>query len=220
MELSIFDVLGPVMIGPSSSHTAGAAKLGRVAALIANIPFDYVRFGWSGSFASTGFGHGTDKALLAGVLGLREDDERMRKVASLAALRGVQAEYVEEELDGHENSVHICFRHPEWGAKEVWGSSIGGGRIVINRIGDFETTITAESPTLVVRHMDRPGVISQVSQVLAAEGINIAVLRLSRQARGKDASAVFELDSAISPSVVGEMEKIQHVTEVIPIDVS
>lgn len=221
MELSIFEILGPVMIGPSSSHTAGAAKLARVAAMIGNIPFNKVSFGWSGSFAETGVGHGTDKALLAGALGLREDDERIRDVAALAALRGVKAEYYEEELDGmHENSVHITFSHPKWGNKEIWGSSTGGGRILITKIGDFETSIAAESPTVVVRHKDRPGVIGDVSQILAKNNINIAVLRLSREARGRDANTVFELDSPAGEDVVKEISGAENVTEVISIDVS
>ena len=221
MEISIFEVLGPVMIGPSSSHTAGAARLARVAALIAAKPFSKVRFGLSGSFARTCRGHGTDKALLAGVLGLAADDERLREAQALAAARGVEAEYYEEDLDAmHENSVHLTFCHANGETSEVWGSSPGGGRILITRIGSFDTEITAESPTMVVHHMDRPGVVSDISKALAQNGINIAVMRLSRKAKGRQASVVIEVDGAIPAEVAAQVQQMRHVTEVIVVDVS
>ncbi len=221
MQLSVFDVLGPVMIGPSSSHTAGAARLARVAAVIANKPFNKVCFGMSGSFAKTGPGHGTNKALLAGALGLAEDDERIRDVEELAKEQNVEAVYFQEDLDDmHENSVHITFKHTDGTESNVWGSSIGGGRITINRIGEFDTSITAESPTIVVQHLDRPGVLSEVTRVLAEKGINIGVMRLARQAKGKEASVVIEVDGAVPTQVADLVRKIQYVTEVIVVAVS
>lgn len=221
MELSIFEVLGPVMIGPSSSHTAGAARLARVAALIAAKPFTSVTFALSGSFAKTGVGHGTHKALLAGALGYAEDDENIRNIGGIAAARGVQAEYTEEDLDWmHENSVHITFHHADGAQTEIWGSSIGGGRIRIHRIGKLNIEFSAECPTLIVPHLDRPGVISEVSRVLAENGINIGVLRLSRESKGQAAALVIEADGRIPPAVAGKVRTLQHVTEVILVDVS
>lgn len=218
MDLSVFDVLGPVMIGPSSSHTAGAAKLARLAAIIAAKPFNHVKFGLSGSFAHTAQGHGTDKALLAGAMGLREDDERIINIGILAREKGVTAEYYQEELeDMHENSVHITFCHGE-GTSEIWGSSIGGGSVIITRIGDFDTEITAERPTIVVRHLDRPGVVSDVSRMLAEEGINIALMRLSREAKGKQANAVIEIDGKLPAQLQKNLMTIKHVVEVIAVD--
>lgn len=220
MQLSIFEVLGPVMIGPSSSHTAGAAKLARVAAIIAAKPFQKVYFGLSGSFAETGLGHGTHKALLAGALGFVEDDERIRDAEAVAMQQGIQYGFAEEDLeDMHENSVHIVFSHKDESKSEIWGSSIGGGRIVIHRIGGFETEITAESPTMVIQHLDRPGVVSDVTRLLAENHINIAVMRLSRQAKGKRASLTVEVDGHISKKIAEHVGQVNHVTGVIVIDV-
>lgn len=221
MELSIFEVLGPVMVGPSSSHTAGAARLARVAAIIAQKPFVRVRFGLSGSFAKTGRGHGTYEALLAGALGMPEDDERLPDAFAIARQRGVQAEYRVEDLDWlHENAVHITFYHTDGSESDVQGASVGGGRIRIRRIGRRHVDITAEAPTLVVNHMDRPGVVSQISRLLAKEEINIAVMRLSREGKGRDATLVIEVDGHIPPGVMQKVHEVQHVTGGILIDVS
>lgn len=220
MQLSIFEVLGPVMIGPSSSHTAGAARLGRVAAVIASKPFHLVRFGLSGSFAKTGVGHGTRKALLAGVLGLAQDDERIREIEHLAAERRVKAEYYDRELDNmHENSASIAFFHDDGSQSEIWGSSTGGGRIIITRINGLEMEITAESPTLVIPHADKPSVVSDISRVLAGKNINIAELRLSRQSKGKRSTVVIETDKQITAAVLEQLREVKHVIEVILVDV-
>ncbi|MDL2293866.1 L-serine ammonia-lyase, iron-sulfur-dependent subunit beta [Ruminococcaceae bacterium OttesenSCG-928-D13] len=221
MELSIFEVLGPVMIGPSSSHTAGAARLARVAAEIAQKPFGRVEFGLSGSFAKTCRGHGTDKALLAGAIGLSPDDEQIADAEKLAAKAGVEWRLYREDLDWmHENSVHIIFHHEDDTSTEIWGSSIGGGRIEITRIGDFETRIHAENPTMLVNHLDRPGVISELSRVLAHYEVNIAVLRLSRVGRGRQANAMFIVDNEIPQAAVDELNALPHVEEVVVVDVS
>lgn len=220
MQLSIFDVLGPVMIGPSSSHTAGAVKLGRVAALIAQKPFNRVIFGLSGSFAKTGVGHGTHQALLAGVLGFAEDDERVRDVNAIAVARHIQAEYREEDLDWmHENSVHLEFLHTDGTQSNIWGSSIGGGRILIRRIGGLEMEISAEAPTLIIPHLDRPGVVSEISRVLAKNGINIGVMRLSREAKGQASVIVLEIDGSIPEDLPHKLAQLRYITEVVVIDV-
>lgn len=220
MQLSIFEVLGPVMIGPSSSHTAGAAKLAKVAAMIAHKPFKKISFGLSGSFAKTGQGHGTDKALLAGALGFAPDDERIRDIESIAKKANVIADYHHEEIeDMHENSVHIRFFHDDGTCSDIWGASVGGGRISIRRIGKLDVEISAESPTLIIPHKDRPGVVSDVSRTLATNGMNIAIMRLSREARGQGATLIIELDSSVPAQIVSELEAIEHVNEVIVVDV-
>ena len=220
MDISIFEVLGPVMIGPSSSHTAGAARLARVAAELAKKPFKEMEFGLSGSFAQTCRGHGTDKALVAGAIGMAPDDERIRDAKRIAAKQGYLWRFYSEELDWmHENSVHLTFIHDDGSKSEVWGSSVGGGRIVINQIGDFQTRIFAENPTLLVTHLDRPGVISELSEVLARYELNIAVLRLSRMGKGGQANAMFIVDSEIPQAVVDELQALDHVEEVMVVDV-
>ncbi len=221
MELSIFEVLGPVMIGPSSSHTAGAARLGRVAAIIAKKEFDVVSFGLSGSFAKTGKPHGTHKALLAGALGFQTDDVRLRHAFQEAEQRGIRAEFHEEDLeDIHENAVHICFFHLDGSHSDIYGASVGGGRISIRRIGDLDTEITATNPTLVVYYQDKPGCVSKISRVLAKQDINIAVMRVSRTSRGGFATAVIEADESFPLEVVSAVREINHVMEVMVIDVS
>ncbi len=220
MDISVFEVLGPVMIGPSSSHTAGAVRLAHVAAEVARAPFHKVRFGLSGSFAKTCRGHGTDKALLAGAMGLAPDDERIRDAEGIARERGLEYRFEAEELDWlHENSVHITFTHENGAKSEIWGSSIGGGRIVIRRIGDFETSLEADSPTVVVVHKDQPGVISDLSTIFAWHGINIGVLRLTRVGKHGKAAAMFILDEHVTPKVVAAIKFLPYVEEVAVIDV-
>ena len=140
MELSIFDVLGPVMIGPSSSHTAGAARLSRIAGLIAGNDYKRVRFGLYGSFEKTYRGHGTDRALVAGALGLKENDELLSKSFELAREAGLEWEFYPDDLDGlHENSVRMTFTLADGSEREIIGCSVGGGQIVIRYIDGFET---------------------------------------------------------------------------------
>ncbi len=220
MELSIFEVLGPIMVGPSSSHTAGAVRLGSVAAKLAPKPFDRVRFALGGSFAKTGLGHGTDRALLAGVMGFSPDDESISQSQSIADERGLTADFCTEELEGmHENSVHITLYHSDDTQTDVWGSSLGGGRIRITRLNDFETMMQAESPTLLIKHFDKPGVISDISSVLALNNINIALLRLSRQAKGESATTMVIVDSEIPPRVAERIRGLRNVERVVVLDV-
>lgn len=215
LNLSIFDVIGPIMIGPSSSHTAGAVKLARVAALIAAKPFTHVEFGLHGSFAKTGTGHGTNVALLAGVLGITKDDERIKYSSEIAAASGITYTFSEVELDDvHENTAIITFTHSDGTASTIVGCSIGGGRILITRINGVDVELSAEHPTLVIQHNDRQGVISQISQALADHGINIGVMRLSRLARRGAATAVVETDEAIPASVVDQLTKLDNVSSV------
>lgn len=180
MELSLFDVLGPVMIGPSSSHTAGAARLADVARQIAG-EFVHVSFGLHGSFARTYRGHGTDRALVAGALGLSPQDERLRRAFDLARERGVAFDFYPTHVEG---------------------ASLGGGRIRICRIDDYPAEITADAPTLVILQQDRQGMVSHVTQILAERGINIAVMRLSRTARGEIACCVIEVDGELPAGLV------------------
>lgn len=208
MAISIFDVIGPVMIGPSSSHTAGAARLARTAAAIVNQPFNKVVFGLHGSFAKTHQGHGTDIALLAGVLGVHEDDERMVYAEYMAQEKGLEYSYEEVELnDVHENSVQFVFYCEDGSTQKIIGSSIGGGQIEITRINEFDTEFSANASTLMIHHQDVKGMVSHITAILSAAGINIAVMKLSRESRGEDAFCIIETDDMISPQVI-ELLKI------------
>ena len=215
MNISILDVLGPVMVGPSSSHTAGALKLARSAMQLAAAPFHEVEFALHGSFLKTGSGHGTDRALLAGVMGLPETDEGIRDAFRLANERGLAYRFVPIELpDAHENSCRIRFFHENGAATTVTGSSIGGGLIRISEVDGIATDITATCPTLVVRQRDRKGIVGAVSNLIAEYGINIAVMRLSRTGRGGDAIAVLETDSVIPDTLCDEIAALPHILSV------
>lgn len=219
MELSIFDVLGPVMIGPSSSHTAGAARLARAARTIVGGKFAHVRFGLYGSFEKTYRGHGTDRALVAGVLGLSEKDERLADSLALAEEAGLTWEFCSDDLSGmHENSVRMTFTMTDGTLHEVVGSSIGGGQILIRRIDGFDTEIAAHSVTLLVIQNDRPGVIRDVTRVLADYGINIGVMKLSRRARGDVACTVIETDALIPQKAVDAIASLENILRVQMLD--
>lgn len=220
MDISVFQVAGPIMTGPSSSHTAGAARLARIAAAVARPPFTKVRFGLSGSFADTGFGHGTDKALVAGVLGFYEDDERIADSFSYALKLGLKYEFYKTELDGmHENSAKLTFIHKDGSSVDITGSSIGGGRILIKSIDGFATEFGAETNTLVVFQKDVPGAISEISGVLAENRINIAVMKVSRTERGGKACCIIETDSPIDARLKEKLNELPNVLAVIVISV-
>lgn len=215
MNLSIFDVLGPVMIGPSSSHTAGAARLARAGLQIAGGRVKDVSFGLAGSFFATHKGHGTDKALVAGALGLKEDDERLPHAFALAKQAGLSYSFYEAEAkDEHENTVWMTFIKPDGEKTTVVGCSLGGGRIRITRIDAFVTDIQAELPTVVVLHEDRKGVISRVSSLLAQHDINIAIMRLTRENKGGLAAAVFETDEALPAMLIEKLEALDEILSV------
>lgn len=215
MNISIFDIIGPIMIGPSSSHTAGAAKLARIAVTLVNKPFERVDFGLHGSFAKTGIGHGTDKALLAGVMGIREDDERIRDIYKIVNEKGIKFSFYEIDLgDVHENSCKITLHHPDNSESVVIGSSIGGGRIMINEIDSAKIDVSAEQPTLLIRHYDKKGVLSSITQLLSKEGINIGIMKLSRDERGGISTTIIETDDDLTMELGQKMQQLNNIIEV------
>ena len=212
MLISIFNVIGPVMIGPSSSHTAGAAKLARIARLIAGGPFVHVSFGLHGSFAKTYKGHGTDRALVAGSMGFHEDDERIADAFVLAEGAGLTYDFYEADLEGaHENSVRMTFAMKDGSSSEVVGSSVGGGQIVITEINGFHTEYTAESSAAIISQKDKPGIISEVSRVLARHDINIGTMKVTRTAKDDLAFCIIETDGPVSDEVVRQIGEVAHV---------
>jgi len=202
-DYSVFDILGPIMIGPSSSHTAGAARLGKVARDIAGGDFSSVKFILHGSFAMTYRGHGTDRALVAGVLGMEPYDERLRDSMKIAEEKGIKISFVEGDLgDYHENTVKIIFNKNDGSQVKIIGSSIGGGSISIKDIDGYKVDITGDNPTLIVRYIDKKGMISKVTTVLAQNEINIGIMTVNRRKRGKEASMIIETDSDIPSELV------------------
>jgi L-serine dehydratase len=201
-KVSILDVMGPVMVGPSSSHTAGTARLGRVAHEILDEDPSSVRFFLHPPLAATYRGHGSDFALVGGAIGLNVDDPTIPEAIRIAEQQGVDIEFHEEDLgDVHPNTVRIEIQGKGRQA-QITGSSIGGGVIEVFNINGFQTRFKGDSPTLLLFYRDRPGMISEVTNIIAAEGINIASLSSSRKQRGKDAFMQIDVDSPLSEAAL------------------
>ena len=201
-KVSILDVMGPVMVGPSSSHTAGTARLGRVAHEILDEDPTGVRFFLHPPLAATYRGHGSDFALVGGAIGLNVDDPTIPEAIRIAEQQGVDIEFREEDLgDVHPNTVRIEIQGKVRQA-QIMGSSIGGGVIEVFNINGFQTRFKGDSPTLLLFYRDRPGMISEVTNIIASEGINIASLSSSRKQRGKDAFMQIDVDSPLSEAAL------------------
>ncbi len=194
--LSIFDVIGPNMIGPSSSHTAGAASIGLMAGKLFPYPVKKAEFRLYGSFAETYRGHGTDRALLGGVLGFAPSDKRIRHAMKEAEKAGITYTFTidAETKTSHPNTADITLDDGEGHVQEVRGESVGGGRIRIVRIDGVDVNFTGQYSTLIVRHIDKPGIVAYISTMLAVRGINIAFMRVFREESGPQAYTVVESD--------------------------
>lgn len=204
---SVFDIVGPKMIGPSSSHTAGAAKIGNMAKRISRDNIVKATFYLHGSFAKTYKGHGTDRALVAGVLGLKANDKKLSDSFRIAKEQGLEYEFVEIDLgEVHPNTVKIVLEYSDGKQSEIIGSSIGGGNIKIIEINGIDVEFTGEYPTLIVRHIDKPGIISEVTRVLGNHKINIATMNVFRQQKGESAFMIIELDHGVSQKIVEEID--------------
>ena len=219
-QYSFSDILGPIMIGPSSSHTAGAAKLGLVAKYINNKAFSKVEFLLHGSFASTYKGHGTDKALIGGILGFEPYDVRLRDAYEHAKAQNIEVIFTLTELEGmHENSVGMVFYNDNGSINRIYGSSLGGGEIIIKRINDFAVSFKGDLPTVIIRHQDKKGMLSILTTILATRNINIATMEVSRTSKNKEASIVVEFDDQLNDEVLKLIENIPHVESVKYIEV-
>lgn len=197
-QRSAFDIIGPVMIGPSSSHTAGAVRLGELARAIFGRPPVSARIDLHGSFATTGSGHGTDLALVAGLLGMHPDDPRIPVSFELAEKAGVTVEFFEVDLgDVHPNTAQFALTDAEGDSLQIRGSSLGGGAVVVTQIDGYEVEVTGELPLLVVRHEDRPGEIAAVTNLLAQSDVNIASMQVSRERKGASALMLISTDVAV-----------------------
>lgn len=214
-KFGMFDILGPIMIGPSSSHTAGAARLGKIAKIVAGGEISKVQFMLHGSFAKTYKGHGTDRALVAGILGMDPWDERLRDSLSIAKEMDLEIEFIEADLgDVHPNTVKFMITKKDGELIEVVGSSIGGGNIEIIEIDGDAIEFTGEYPTLIVRQKDIPGVISHVTTLMYKENINIAFMKVYRSSRGKEATMFFQTDSIVPEEVVEKIKTLGYINSI------
>ena len=212
---SIFDILGPVMVGPSSSHTAGAVRIGYIARkLLQDVPVK-ADITLHGSFATTGVGHGTDKALIAGLLEMHPDDIRIPDSFSLAEKCGLAYRFTTKNLrDAHPNTAVLSLTGKNGRTLEIQAASIGGGRIMVHKLDGIEVNFSAEKPTLVVHNQDLPGHVAKVTSVLAQNSINIATMQLYRAKRGGYAVMVLELDQGVKPELIRGMEEMKGITKV------
>jgi L-serine dehydratase len=196
--VSLFDILGPVMVGPSSSHTAGACRLGLIARAILGKTPDRVRVRLHGSFAATGEGHGTQRALIGGLIGLSPDDLRLRRAFEEAEAAGLAYSFENVDLgdDAHPNTAIVELQAGE-DTLTVRGASVGGGRVQVTRIDEFPVDLGGDYHTLVLAAHDRPGTIASISAVFAEAGINLATMRVDRTGRHQEALMTIEVDAPI-----------------------
>lgn len=214
--MNVFDILGPVMIGPSSSHTAGAAKIGRLAGIILGEKPVQADIFLHGSFAATYRGHGSDRALVGGLLGFAADDERLRDALDIAVREGLSVRFYQENLgDVHPNTVKITATGVSGKTIDIVASSIGGGDIkVINLLG-FTVDFDGQSNTMIIPHLDQPGIVAAVTAILAEEGVNIAQMKVTREVRGSNAIMIIETDQLCDQVGVVKMENLPSVLGVI-----
>lgn len=210
--MNAFDILGPVMIGPSSSHTAGAVRLGRITRRLLGSEPVSAEIVLHGSFARTYRGHGTDKALIAGIMGMNTDDPRIRRAPELAREQGLDAVIIPGEIDGaHPNTAFIRLKDKDGRQVSLLGSSIGGGNILVTELNGMEVYITGQKTTLIVQHQDVPGTIAAVTEVTAEAGVNICNFRLSRQQKGGEAVMTIELDGAFDEELNEKIGRLEHI---------
>lgn len=219
--MNLFDILGPVMVGPSSSHTAGAVRIGRIARrLLGEETPANAKIGLCGSFAATGRGHGTDRAIVAGLLGMNTDDERIPSSFACAAREGMAFSF---------HKAAISVEHPNTAVLELTGrsgktlsivaESLGGGRIMVVEMNGLHVRFSGDLPTLIVLNRDQPGHVSDVASMLAYNGVNIATLHLYRDYPGGNAVMIIETDKTVPAEGLHLLRMIEGIRDVIFVDV-
>ena len=203
-ELSVFDIIGPIMIGPSSSHTAGALKIARVARMLAKGKITSVNFHLYGSFAQTYKGNGTDRALVGGILGFETDDYRIRDSFQLAADAGIEIYFLEMDTDAdvHPNTVDIVITEEDGTSSSLRGASVGGGEIEITRINGCEIKYAGKNNAVIIRQYDRPGVIASIAKVFEVFAVNIANMNVFSKEKGGTAFSVLEIDGDLNDAAM------------------
>ena len=213
--IDIFDIIGPIMVGPSSSHTAGAVRIGRMArTLLGQEPVN-AAIHLHGSFAETGVGHGTDRALIAGLLGMASDDYDIPRSFEIAAERGLNFLFDEKDLrDAHPNSVLLEVEGAEGAMLSMQACSVGGGRIEVNKIDGVDLCFTGNFNTLIIHNKDERGYISNVTQALALAKVNIANMSLHRDKRGGSAIMVIETDETVPESIIELLKNLSGILHI------
>ena len=212
--VSLLDIIGPVMVGPSSSHTAGACRLGLLARCLVGGTPERARVELHGSFARTGEGHGTDKAIVGGLMGFRPDDERIRDALGIAEREALDYRFEKttlgEENEIHPNTVRITIERGDRTAVMV-GSSLGAGRVLVTEIDGYPVEVTGNYHMIVLVAEDIPGSVARIATILSDDGINIATLRLTRKERGGDAFMVIEVDEQPDEKVRADIRTLPWV---------
>lgn len=212
---SVFDIIGPVMIGPSSSHTAGAVRIGKVVhSIFGQIP-DEVTFHLYNSFAKTYQGHGTDKALVAGIMGFDTDNPDIKNSLEIAHQKGIKIywDILKDSNAPHPNTVKITVKKGDK-SMSITGISIGGGNIQVTELNGFSVSLSMNTPTLIIVHQDIPGMIAKVTDILSANDINIAQMNVTRESAGEKAIMIIEVDSRNCQDAVNQIERIPNLHNV------
>ena len=218
--MNLFDILGPVMVGPSSSHTAGAVRIGMISRQLLGCAPRKAEIYLHGSFAATGSGHGTDRAIVAGLLGMEPEDARIPNSFAVAEEAGLTFTIEPKELRGaHPNTAELILTGKDGTTVQIRACSVGGGRIQVNQLNGIDVSFSGGSNTLIVQNEDRPGLVAEVSSLMAFSQVNIATLQLFREKRGGTAVMVAEIDHALPPEVIRLVEKLDGVLRAIYINV-
>lgn len=213
--MNIFDILGPVMVGPSSSHTAGAVRIGYIAHKLLQDELANAEIYLHGSFATTGAGHGTDRALIAGLLGMKPDDIRIPDSFRIAEEQGLTFSFTAKNIkDAHPNTALLLLTGKSGRTLEVQAASVGGGRIMIQKLDGIDVNFSSEKPTLIVHNLDQPGHVAEVTSMLSHKSVNIATMQLYRDKRGGYAVMVLETDQPIPQEAIAWLAHLEGIIKV------
>ncbi len=217
--MTVFDIMGPVMVGPSSSHTAGAVRIGRLTRALLGAAPVRAEIRLHGSFSATGRGHGTDRALTAGLLGMEADDPRLPQSLSLAREVGLYVTFEPVTLPhAHPNTAVLTVTAADGRTLTVTAASLGGSRVKVTGVDDLEVSFSGDLPTLLLRNRDRPGIVAEVAQLLSAAGVNIATLHLHREGRGGLAAMVVESDQPLPGGLLKALAETDGIESVRYLD--
>lgn len=213
--MNLFDIIGPIMVGPSSSHTAGAVKIGYVSRKLIGEPIKEATINLYGSFLATGKGHGTRFAIVAGLLGMKPDDKRIPDSYKYAEQAGMKLTFGEAELhDVHPNSAQLILKGVSGKELEVVGESVGGSLINIAQIDGIAANFSGDYPTLIVHNVDQPGHVAEVTSMLAHKSVNIATMQLYRSSRGGEAAMIIECDKEVPMESIKWLTHLEGINKV------